>query len=363
VLQAPERTGRTPSAPSSPTNGITPGLFLSGPSALTLLPTYRCTAACEQCCFGSSPSVEGRLSLIEMKDAVDKATAAFPTLKLFCVSGGECFLLGEDLFSILRYAAEKTLLTRVVTNGFWAKSKTAAKRTVEKAHASGLCEMNLSTGRDHAQFVPISSIINAAEAAVKAGITTFITVEEDAPDSALIREIMGDPTLAALKRDSPGRLVLSVNTWMKFNDSHQPRRRSIDEPLAFGGCTSVLETLVVTPYRDLKACCGLTAEYIPEMRAGSLDDPDWKPLFDRQATDFIKIWIAVDGPQEIIKKIMPEALQEQTECVHNCQACALLFRDDRLRQRLRQEYPKHVSDVLLRYSLKQELARKGVVID
>lgn len=335
-----------------------------GPSALTLLPTYRCTAACEQCCFGSNPSIQGRLSLEEMKEAVDKATTAFPTLKLFCVSGGECFLLGDDLYAILAYAASKSLLTRVVTNGFWAKSKASARRAMQRASASGLNELNLSTGRDHARFVAIGTIVNAAEAALDAGLLTFITVEEDAPDSEIVHRVLTDETLQALKRRDSSRLVITVNTWMKFNDLHRPRHRSSKEAsLPFGGCTSVLDTLVVTPHRDLKICCGLTAEYIPEMRAGALRDADWQSAYDAHATDFIKIWIATDGPLEIIRKIMPEVLDEERDCVHNCQACALLFRDPRLRSRLRQGYPAHVADVLFRYNLKQKLASQGFALD
>ena len=36
---------------------------MHGPTHLTILPTYRCTAACAQCCFESNPHVQGRIPL------------------------------------------------------------------------------------------------------------------------------------------------------------------------------------------------------------------------------------------------------------------------------------------------------------
>lgn len=47
--------------------GMQIGSKMDGPDTLTVLVTYRCNAACEECCFESNPRVEGRLTLGEIK--------------------------------------------------------------------------------------------------------------------------------------------------------------------------------------------------------------------------------------------------------------------------------------------------------
>jgi MoaA/NifB/PqqE/SkfB family radical SAM enzyme len=90
-----------------------------GPSTLTVLPTYRCTAACEQCCFGSNPNLEERLSLEEIERSIREARENFPALRLVVFSGGECTMLGQDLFQAINTAHHLNLKTRIVTNGHW----------------------------------------------------------------------------------------------------------------------------------------------------------------------------------------------------------------------------------------------------
>ena len=61
---------------------------MHGPTHLTILPTYRCTAACAQCCFESNPHVQGRIPLPRILDYIDQAAGEFPTLRLVVFSGG-----------------------------------------------------------------------------------------------------------------------------------------------------------------------------------------------------------------------------------------------------------------------------------
>jgi MoaA/NifB/PqqE/SkfB family radical SAM enzyme len=72
------------------------------PKTLALAATYRCTATCKNCCFGCSPEMKKRLSLIEMKRYVDQAVTFYgDSLKVLVITGGECFLLKDDLAKII----------------------------------------------------------------------------------------------------------------------------------------------------------------------------------------------------------------------------------------------------------------------
>ena len=91
------------------------------PSALTILPTYQCTAACKNCCFGCTPNIKGRIPQDRLLSYIGEAKK-IPSLRLVVFSGGECFLLGEDLDEAIGLASGKDVITRCVTNGYWADS-------------------------------------------------------------------------------------------------------------------------------------------------------------------------------------------------------------------------------------------------
>ena len=67
------------------------------------------------------------------------------------------------------------------------------------------------------------------------------------------------------------------------------------------GCDSVLNTLVVSPAEMLGAACGLTREQIPEMNVGSLRERSMWDLYIEANTDLLKMWLAVEGPERILK--------------------------------------------------------------
>lgn len=62
---------------------LLPEKFLQkSPHTLTLITTYRCNAACKECCFESNPSLTSRLSWEELEKGITEAYASFDNLKL-----------------------------------------------------------------------------------------------------------------------------------------------------------------------------------------------------------------------------------------------------------------------------------------
>ena len=91
------------------------------PSGIVLLTTLRCTAACDNCCFGCSPKQGCTMTLDEMKGYVDMSLEAYPdTISTLDLTGGECMLLGKDVERIMSYAKSKGLKSMMVSNAFWA---------------------------------------------------------------------------------------------------------------------------------------------------------------------------------------------------------------------------------------------------
>lgn len=327
--------------------------FISGPQTITILPTYRCTAACEQCCFGSNPQLKERLSLEEILNTLQEAKDNFSSLKQVVFSGGECVMLGDDLFASLKKAHSLGLLTRIVSNGYWGASKNKAANIAKKLCDAGLRELNISTGRDHAQFVKIDSVLNAACAAVDLGIFVLITAEQDSEDSSIVEEIKSDPRFNMLSNLPSDKFKFQVNSWMKFNENHKIRNVG-DMATRSEPCTQLFSNIVVTPHKNISACCGLTFEHIPEMRIGAIDTNGLNKAFESSANDFMKIWIHTEGPNEIVRKVYdgnpPPNLVSND---HMCDTCARMHKCEKTRELIRNRYNEFMPDVMVKFGLRK----------
>ncbi len=339
-----------------------------GPTHLTILPTYRCTAACAQCCFESDPHVEGRIPIDRILGYIDQAASDFPTLRLVVFSGGECFLLRDDLDAAVARATSHGLATRCVTNGYWATSRRAAIERLRPLYVAGLSEINLSTGDDHQKFVPFDRIVHGAIAAAEMGLHALIVVEGSREARFTVRTAMEHPDLAAFMKDSPARAGLDLlsNIWIPFRedtpitqeDEVYRRRDRVDR---FRGCDNVLENIVITPHQRLSSCCGLTFEHIPEMKLGDLRDSRMRDLYDAQMQDFVKIWLRVDGPEKIFRFAVEKdpSIGFPDGATHPCQTCAALFLNPAVRRALGDHYLEKVPDVMFRYSVMRTLERRS----
>jgi len=326
---------------------------LSLPHTLTILCTYQCTAACKQCCFESSPQVKGRLSLKTILARISEAKKSFPGLRLVVFSGGEAFLLKDDLYAAVHHATLLGLMTRIVTNGSWGKTLTSAAAVVEKLIASGITEINISTGVDHLEWVPLESVVNAALSLCEAGVRTLVTVEADTIDRDCMGELRANSSF--LRAIKSGNLQLLNNSWMPFSDDASDRKRNFDVSSLQGGCAQIFSTVVVTPHDNLSACCGLTLEHIPEMRLGHNSGTNMHELYTAQRDDFLKVWIHVDGPYTIVKRVMgDESLALLANVSHICQCCAILHQSPSVRERLARDYTQYIPEVMTRFALSNQ---------
>jgi MoaA/NifB/PqqE/SkfB family radical SAM enzyme len=321
------------------------------PGTLTIITTYKCNAACAECCFECRPTLTARLSRQEIIERIDQAFEAYPALRMVVFTGGECFLLGDDLYAAIGHAASLGLMTRCVTNGFWGKSAQSAKRVVRRLVDSKISEINISTGLEHQQWVSQAAVVNAARALLENGVPTLVTVEKDTEESACFKEIHTQLVEEQFFTKFSNLFRLQSNSWMPFHADAVTR--VMDKPSELRkGCSQVFRNVVVTPYDKLSACCGLTLEHIPEMSLGDLKQSDMKELYESQLDDFLKIWIYVDGPYEIINKLLSnESDRYLSSIVHHCQACVVLHKNEVVKEVLMRRFWEFVPDVLARFNV------------
>ena len=356
-----ESSSRTP-PPARP--------LLVHPSTITILGTYRCTAMCSNCCFGSNPWISQRLDLDQIKKFINEGYS-IGSAKLVVFSGGECFLLGKDLTEAVSFAASKGLKTRCVTNGYWAKSMASGRRRLAELKEAGLTELNVSTGDFHQKYVDEDAVVNALCLGVELEFAnTLVVVELQRTSTVTMETLLRNPRVAELDRNSPDNgFRLMQSPWMPMNIEEvieQPEQILINKSNINlqRRCDSIFKTIVLTPSQEVGFCCGLSREKIPELNA------KWSPgilskLRDDALKDFVKIWIFVEGPARILAWAASKDPQIEWEnrYAHHCHACLALFEDPRVRHVIRKYYKERVDSVLVRYATlvrRQELM-EGVV--
>ncbi len=304
--------------------------MLAAPRMLSILTTRRCTAQCDHCCVGASPRATAAIPVPRIHRLIDEAKR-IPSMERIVFTGGECFLLGRDLDALIAHAHELELITRTVTNGYWAASERAARARVTVLRTAGLDELMLSTGTFHQRFVPVERIVHAARAAAAAGIATRIAIED------CDQQIFDDAVLHDALRDeiAAHRVVLGRDPWTTDAGgrgtaelTHQHvLERHLDRDV--GRCPQILAGIAVTPDQQLTACCGFPLEELPRLRIGSVADRALDELLDETPNRLLTMALHAIGPSgiaEFVARHVSGFALAPTASI--CQACTALQRDD-----------------------------------
>ena len=328
------------------------------PKMLTILGTYKCTARCKNCCFDSNPWLTQRLSLDNILSFIHEGSQ-YSSVESVVFSGGECFLLGDDLVRAVEFATCKGLKTRCVTNGYWAKSLSHGRKRLQQLQNAGLCELNISTGDFHQQWVSEEAVVNAASLGVDLNLeSTVIVVELQKERRVTIERLLENPRLRTLYQNRARyHFHMIESPWMPMD-----ARETIDQPAGRlltrenvhlrHGCDSILSTIVVTPTKEIGFCCGLSRELIPELNKEWAEN-SLSELLAEAGKDFMKIWLFVDGPERILAWAAGKdpKIDWEGRYAHHCHACLALFRDPLVRKSIAENYRERVDDVLMRYSV------------
>lgn len=299
------------------------------PSGIVLLTTLRCTAACDNCCFGCTPKQGRTMTLDEMKNYVDMSLAAYPdTISSLDLTGGECMLLGKDIERIMSYAKSKGLKSSMVSNAFWATDYDKAYSTLKRLKRCGLTKVSFSTGADHNRYVPWMNVRNASVAASRLGMETELRVELQFGHMEIARELENDKDILELKNQ--GILKFSMNTWMNYSKDNRERNRKMRYigSVKKNSCQSLFQSIIINPYGEVYACCGIGVCHIPQMRLGNVYQEPVNVIYERAFEDFMKVWLFVDGPDAVLKYVHQKTGQKfPCHTSHLCDICRAIFRD------------------------------------
>jgi hypothetical protein len=195
------------------------------------------------------------MTLDFVKRVIDEAhSLGVVTLVVF--TGGEPFLLADDLYAAVKHAAGKGLLVRIVTKAYWATSIDRACAILSRLRDAGLTEINYSCDDFHQESIPIEQILWAHEAAIRADIPVLIASKR-----------LRNSTITPECLDRLFGAELAVYRKGKANPRHHVVIHGLTMPVGWDSeslsdddlmycdqetalrrpCKSVLENIVITP--------------------------------------------------------------------------------------------------------------------
>ena len=333
------------------------------PECVTIIPTYRCNAACTECCFESNPSIRHRMNRADLLSIIGKVATEFPRVRYVVLTGGEITLLREDLIDAIQLLTSLGLGSRIVTNGHWGRSDASAIGWVTKLRAAGLNELNLSTGDEHQEWVPFESVARAAYYALTNDITTVIVIEgqdharftlASVNDNEHIRKIYDDEGLRK-------KFILMSNIWMPFHAGAECTSDRAD--VTRDGCNNIFDNFVINPYGRLMSCCGLTMEHIPELKVGDVYRDSLSATYRQQYNDVLKLWIWLDGTRQIFETLAEHHHDLKLLSPHPCSICAQVYKTPHIRETLIELLRANEESIVFRAAIKAKISGRAARIE
>ncbi|HAG85596.1 MAG TPA: radical SAM protein [Cyanobacteria bacterium UBA12227] len=332
-------------------NSENTGIF-RGFKTLSIMPTFTCPAACQDCGTLSSPKERTNLELETILESIRQAKE----LGFFNVvfTGGETTLRWKDLLQAIAYAHSLNFPTRIVTNAHWAHTLEQAGERLDELIRHGLSEINYSTGDEHTRFIPIERVINATVAAAERNFRTHIMVELKAERRVTRDTILEHSMIAALTPEQMKSVTIIESPWMPLNPlliGQYPAGVAINKQNISirTGCDSVLQTYTLQADGRIGSCCGLGLRVIPELNVTVAKGKDFlKKAIEDSESDFLKLWIHYKGPEKVLAWAAekdPE-IKWENMYAHHCQICQRIYKDPKVIKVIREHYAEVISDVL-----------------
>lgn len=322
------------------------------PTTLTLITTYRCTAACPNCCFNCSPQpqITEMMPLEKIKEYISSAIQCFPSLKVVVFTGGECTLLGDNLIESIKFAKSLGLSTRIVTNGHWGKDIQCTSFWINSFAEVGLDEINFSTGDEHSLFIPIDALTYAVSECAKLNQfgTILVNIETLSSHHITEKDILYSNYVVSLEKPIRNKIQCIKSPWIEF------RRKSINNDKNDSifciqrPCREVLTSINISPTGQFLSCCGFASEYSPFLKLGQVTNENLSILHKSRFDDLLKIWLYTSGPYEILKEL---GCAPENSNKHACEYCHWILQDKNILQKLLSIDENTVSKIILDYNL------------
>ncbi len=330
---------------------------MRGLSELVFSTTNQCNARCRDCPVVSGGQTAARLKAEQMMSIVDEVHG-WGALRLVVFTGGESLLLGRDLRRTVEYVAKKQVLTRIVTNAYWATSKEKALQVLGDLKALGLTEVNVSCDDYHQEFIPLANVKHANEAALELGLPLLLAHRRKPGGHVTVEslsEYLGVRLHVYRKGEkNPDNNVICTgrNVPLDTSDAElaaEPWEVPENDGDWMGACDSVLRSIVVGSDLSVHICCGIAMMTIPELTIGSLAGGKLLPILQYGNQDLIANWLALEGPSSILNFVrsVDPSIKLPDHYANRCHLCNELFTRKDVRRLLTQHAYQRADDLVL----------------
>jgi hypothetical protein len=336
------------------------------PSILSVLLDYRCNYACAHCSVGSSPTTIYPLPEDVLNKALDELPS-LPSINIVTFTGGEPTLRKAVLLRAIRRCRDLGLTTRIVSNGWWARTPEKAEAFVAALIDAGLTELNTSFDSYHEEYGSIERIANLAAAVWPTKLRLAIAVIEDSSGTYNAAIVRREIASRLGKTEDEVRLRMFI-----LDDFPTPTGTAADldvsgmsNPRAGVGCLEIISTLSLHPDGTVRACCGHAVFYNNDLILGDIRTESMQAILERARKNLGYWLIHTLGPQRILRRLGVE--DEFTNICHACNVLLSEHRDEFVEFVKQNASQLFVEDVLLddsaRNALQIALSNKDQMLD
>ena len=319
------------------------------PILITINPTSVCTAACRHCCMESGPDRTEQLTAEQLTTILLEIFQELPQLEVIVFSGGESTLLGETQLDAIRLCKEHGVMTRLVTNAYWARSLEQARTTLRELRDAGLDEVNFSTDDYHLPFISLQKVRYAFEAAMEMDFQSVVIASCYGPETWLTPNLLdlefksGPQGMRRRFQENgvpnelspqPGEtfVLLSNNPVSRIGRGRYRMQSSetTQAPIPLyqarpRGCWHALRRTSISSSGRYLACCGFNTEHNPILDYGVLGQEPLAVLLDRADDDLVSNMIALLGPpviKEMLERWYPDEVDFPRDTYTSiCEVC------------------------------------------
>jgi hypothetical protein len=316
-------------------------MLLRLPQQITIMTTTWCNAHCDHCLAEAGPERKDRVTLEQMKSCIASVHSRYP-LKVVVFTGGECSWLGEDLLSAIAYCDSLGIITRIVTNAYWATSEKNARKRLTELREAGLQEINFSVDDFHQAYISIDHIRNAWLASKGMGFLSVVIANTVGPQSKItpefLRDVLGEDVPIVETGRRPARKLppfsedgtLYFISKARLSRIGRARRYLTDDDFILsehsklaGPCCDMLNNITITASNHLAACCGAEALGNSVIDLGNLSDTDPVDILLRADQNVIVNALALFGPVALLKfaKLVEPSIKFNDRYSSMCDLC------------------------------------------
>lgn len=268
--------------------------------SLNIMVTNQCPLRCAHCGPRSGPWAKGVLDMEVVEAALSEARAR--SCQVINFTGGEPFIIGEKLLSMVEAAAAKNFVVRITTGAYWATSAAAAHKRLEPLSRAGLRQLFISCTDAHRAFVPFGNVIEATRAAYDYGIGVYLPLgvsKNSQTSSYSVRE-------AFEKADVPIPFLIE-SPLIPFGRAEEslPYHELLLQPVENfdSPCPSLTLNPSIRSDGNVTGCAVVFGDDCAPLAFGNLERESLGAALDRMQADPLAAWIHKIGLVELKRLI------------------------------------------------------------